>query len=114
MLRECRHVAAFGNLDQNRIGQARGQVVPLQRAAQMSGLDTDDRIVLRIEGGVAPENLDGDGIGLYAAAAARQRFFDDMAGASPSSSSVADAEGEEDEPTLGSSSSSSCANAGAP
>ncbi len=50
----------------------------LQLAPQPPGLDAHDRIELRIEGPVAPEHLNADGIGLDAVLPAFQRLLDDI------------------------------------
>ena len=49
----------------------------------MAGFDAHDRVGLRVEGGIPPEHLDGDGVGLDTIAAAGQRFFDDIAEETP-------------------------------
>ena len=49
-----------------------GQIVTLERAPEVTGLDADDRIRLRIEGYIAAEHFDGDRIGLDAVAPSRQ------------------------------------------
>ena len=49
----------------------------LQRPAQTASLDLHDRIRLRIEGGIAFEDAERDGVGLQPIASAAERLVDD-------------------------------------
>ena len=59
---EARNVAALRNLDQDRIGLARDQIVALQRATQPPGFGPHHRVRLGVEAPVALEHGGGDGV----------------------------------------------------
>lgn len=73
--RENRNITAFRHRDQERIIDAGSQIIVLKRPTHPAGLDAHHRIGLRVERGVAAENLDRDGIGLQALGPAGDRFL---------------------------------------
>lgn len=64
--------------DENWVGLSCGEIISLERATKVAGLDADNRIRLRVEGYIAAEHFDGDRISLDPATAPGQRFFDHM------------------------------------
>src|SRR5271163_1360268 len=76
---ERRHIAATRQIDADGILVAKFGVIAIDGPAQPGRLDPHDRIDLRIELGVAPEDFNADRIGLDTAAVAREHRFDDEA-----------------------------------
>ena len=76
---EVRDIAALGDVDEDRVGQAGDEIVVLQRPAQPPGLDAHDRVALGVELRVAPEHLHPDRVGLDALGAPGERLLDDVA-----------------------------------
>ena len=73
----ARHVAAARQIDDDGIVRARPRIIASDGAAQARRLDAYDRIDLRIEGHVASQHLDADGVALQPLAVAAQHRFDD-------------------------------------
>lgn len=73
---EGRNIRTTRQLDHNRIVAARIGIIACERSPQPSGLDTDDRVGLRIEFAAAAERLDGDRVGLDPGALAGKRRLD--------------------------------------
>ena len=76
---EDRDVAALRNLDQDRIGLARDEVVALQRAAQPPGLGPHHRVRLGVEALVALEHRGGDGVALQTVRVPGEGLLHDVA-----------------------------------
>ena len=69
---EGRRIAALRNVDPHRVVPTGAQIVALQSAAQLAGLHAHDRIGLRIEGRIAAEDLEGDGVRFQTVGAPRE------------------------------------------
>ena len=80
---EDRHVAAARNVDADVAHPAVSQVVAFQRAAETAGLDAHDRVELRVELRIAPEDLDRDRIGLDPVGSPRECLLDDISEEAP-------------------------------
>jgi hypothetical protein len=73
---EERRVATARNVDAQMARSAVGQVVALERAPEPAGLDADDRVELRVELRIAPEDLGRDRIGLDPTGPPREGLLD--------------------------------------
>ena len=73
---ECRRVAALWDVDADWVALPGPEIVALQPAAQSAGFHAHDRIGLRIEARVAPQDLEGDRVPVQAVGAAPQGFLD--------------------------------------
>jgi hypothetical protein len=73
---ERRQIAALRNVDADGIVLAGGQLIVLESAAQSPRLQTHDRIRLRVEAVIPPEDRDRDRVALQTIAPSGQRLTD--------------------------------------
>jgi hypothetical protein len=76
MADEDRRVAALGDVDPDRVALPSPEVIALQAAAEPAGLHAHDRIDLRIEACVTPQDLEGDRVRVQAIASAGKGLLD--------------------------------------
>ena len=72
-----RHVPAFGHRDNDLVRLARDEIITFQRLSNATGLDPDDRIILRVERSFPAEHHIGYGERLQEARPTGERLADD-------------------------------------